>query len=426
MRPVRTLLFLASLVLAPAAAGQTIVNEGSGDRRDALDAMIFQPAPTAELLAASDWIGEKPSAASLSGKPVLVLTWAEWYRQSHAVAMLGQRLADEHASDGLVVIGVHDGEGWEEAKRFASQRRLSYPIVRDEGGAIREAMRVDQDPDIYVIDRAGNLRFADIATDSARAAVSAVVGEALDEAAGVRQRLAAEAAERDRASRLPTTISGDVDFSQLPPVGFGRPSDEVYAAAGWPEQPEDNSNRRRRDDSGPRSLSLPGDGWFRGRVPKTEGKVVVVYNWHPSDRDTMDRLMFRMDELQRQRARDVVVVGLMAGVAERRRSRNTDPRDNIPVTTETIERFVGNRQIDQYLVASPSGSPIPPISTRNSRRNEALIGAIAVVSTDGIVRRAAHWTEWDDIRRALDTVLRVDPGIQARRDAEDAFIRGRR
>ena len=105
----KAVLTISTLGLAASASAQDVRNEGAGSRRDALDRMIFKPAPTDDLLAASDWIGDKPTAASLNGKPVLVFTFAEWYRPSHTAAMLGKRLKDQHPE--LVIIGVHDSEG---------------------------------------------------------------------------------------------------------------------------------------------------------------------------------------------------------------------------------------------------------------------------------------------------------------------------
>lgn len=422
----------AAAMLAVAVAGsglaQPIVSEGVGERRSELDQMRFKPAPMAAILGATDWIGDKPAASDLNGNAVLIFSWAEWYRPSHAVAMLANRLAVEFGDSGLVVIGVHDAEGWGEAKRFAAQRRLSYPIVRDDGGGIRRTLLVDQDPDIYVVDRAGQLRYADIATDSARAAVQEVLGEDADAAASVEQRLAQQAAERERVSRLPSGLSDNINFADLPAIAFTPPAPEEYQTANWPKAAEtDNRRSNRRGDDGPRGLALPAEGWYKGSPPSAAGKVLVVYNWHPADRATMDQLMYRMDDLQRRLARDVLVVGVLAPFGDdRSRQQNPGSLESIDVSPATIEQYVGDRRLDHALVAVPSGSPVPPINAGNSRRGVSATGAVAVVSTDGIVRRAEHWSSWDEIQRTIDQVLRVDPGVKARRDAEEAYIRGGR
>ena len=44
--------------------------------------------------------------------------------------------------------------------------------------------------------------------------------------------------------------------------------------------------------------------------------------------------------------------------------------------------------------------------------------------SDGRVRRSALWTDWGEIQQAIDHLLRVDPGVKARRKAEERYIRG--
>ena len=418
-----------ALILAISACGgaaQQVVNEGTGDRRAALDAMIYKPAPLATILQQSDWIGTAPTLGDLSGRPVLVFTWAEWYRPSHAVAALAERLASE--VDDLAVIGVHDGEGWEEAKAFAERRKLSFPIVRDADGSIRRELRVDQDPDVYVVDRAGQVRYADITTESVRAAVEAVAGEDTDAASTVESRLAAARADAERQQRQSRGINAGVGLENVLNVPFAKPSADDYAAVKWPERKisEDERRRNRRgDDAGPTSWSVPGEGWFRDRAPATDGRVLVVYTWHPADRSTLDQLMFFMDDVQQQLRRDVVVIGVLGPFADessRRRNQEPDPIRDLPATTDTIETYVGSRSLEHYLVAMPGGVDIP-ISDSRGRRGEVPLGAVMIVSTDGIVRRAEFASSWDELRRALDTTLRVDPGVKARRAAEDDFIR---
>ncbi|MEM9166031.1 MAG: TlpA disulfide reductase family protein [Planctomycetota bacterium] len=429
MRTVRALSAITLAALAGPATAQSvdgIIGEASGSRKVALDAMTLKAAPMSELFDASSWIGTAPSAASISGKPVLLVSWSEWYRPSHAVMRLAQRLADDNP--GLVVIGVHAEEGWDEAAEFIERRKITFPTVRDEGGSIRAAYSMDQDPDAYVIDRAGQLRFADITTESIRRAIEIVLAEDADSAARAEARLADAAARAEADRRRASAIGGDVSLTNLPKIPFAPPPAEAYAMANWPQQAEPDSRSRRRGEEGPVRIdvrSFPAQGWFRGRVPDIDGKVVVIYNWHPLDRDSMDRLMYRMDDLQRRLARDVVVVGMISPANSRLSRRNDDPSANLAMNVSTIERLVGTREFEQYLVASEANSPIPQVAGQGSRRNEALIGAVAVLSTDGIVRRAEHSTEWPDIQRALDQVLRVDPGVRARRAAEDAYIRGR-
>ncbi len=424
---IRTCTYLIAALSAAACAGQGIVNEGAGTRRAALDKMIYEPAPITTILEQEEWIGQAPTLADLSGRPVLVFTWAEWYRPSQNVAMRAKQLAAE--IDDLVVIGVHDVEGWEEAAVFAERRSLGFPIVRDADGSIRKALMVDQDPDVYVFDRAGQVRFADITTESLRAAVDEVAGEDTEAASSIESRLASERAAVERERRMSRGINEGVGFENVLNVPFAPPSAEEYAAVKWPERElspnERRRNSRRNADAGPTAWAAPGEGWFRDRAPNINGRVRVVYTWHPSVRSSLDELMFRMDDVQQRYRRDVVVVGVMGPMNtddRRRRNEEPDPLRDLPATTDTIQTYVGNRSLSQYLVAMPGGVNIPVEDTRN-RRGGVPIGAVMIVSTDGIVRRAEYASNWEELQRALDTTLRVDPGVKARRAAEDAFIR---
>ncbi|MEL6498934.1 MAG: TlpA disulfide reductase family protein [Planctomycetota bacterium] len=422
---IRTFAAVVGSLAALGAAGQAVINEGTGARRAALDKMVYQPAPTRTILQKDEWIGDAPTLGDISGRPMLVFTWAEWYRPSHSVAMLAKRLGEEFPD--LVVVGVHDDEGWDEAQTFAERRKLGFPVVRDTDGSIRGELKSDQDPDVYVFDRAGQVRYADITTESVRAAVQEVAGEDAAAAASVESTRAQRRADAERERRLSRGINERIDLDAGLNVPFVKPPAEEYAAVEWPtkEVSERERRRNRRGDTGPVSIAVPPSGWFNDRAPNTEGRVVVMYLWHPVARWSIDDLMVRIDDLQRTYSRDVVVVGALIPVVDtsrRRGSEPTDPLFQLPISNETIDQYVGSRRLAHYLIPL-EGSPMPSLDTRNRRDPLALIGSVGIISSDGVLRRQELFTDWDDLRRALDTTLRVDPGVKARRAAEDAFIR---
>lgn len=423
---IRTCTMLLAALSALGATAQTVVNEGTGDRRASLDAMVYNPAPTTMLLQGDEWIGAAPTLADVSGRPMLVFTWAEWYRPSHAVAMLAKRLSEEFPD--LVVIGVHDDEGWEEAQTFAERRRLGFPIVRDSEGSIRAELKVDQDPDVYVFDRAGQVRYADITTESVRIAIEEVAGEDSDSAANIEASRAAAQAAAERERRLSRGINEGVALDRKLNVPFARPTPEEYAAAAWPvkQLSADERRRNRRGETGPVAIPIPTEGYFRGETPNTNGRVVVMYLWHPAARYSIDEVMPLMDRVQQQYSRDVVVIGAMVPYADesnRRRNEEQPPIYRLPVNNDTVEQYIGSRDLSHAIIASEGGTPLPSIEGNNRRNRSATFGSIGIISTDGILRRIELYTEWEELRRALDTTLRVDPGVKARRAAEDAFIR---
>lgn len=418
-------------VLALGAFGtvhaQDVRNEGTGERRNQLDSMIYKPAPIDKVLAQGDWIGAKPSAADLSGKVVMLVTWAEWYRPSHSAAMLAQRLLDQHGSEGFVVIGVHDGEGWETAQEFATKRKLAFPVVRDADGSIRQTLQVDQDPDIYVIDRAGNMRYADITTETATLAVETLLGEDQQAAAGALSTLEQQR-QRERAeARRSGAINQNVTLENLPVIPFTKPSPEAYAAVDWPKIDKELLEKAKSYEELTPPFAVPDGEWLNGK-PSTEGKIIVAYVWHPSARDVVNDLMLRMEDIHKQQGRDIAVMGFMIPSAENRNRNDQGLVVNkfldVPITLEGMKGSLGNRRITQPLLAV-QGSPMPQVGENNSRDNADLFGRVIIVSTDGRVRRSTLYTNWSKVQQAIDHLLRVDPGVQARRKAEEMYIRGR-
>ena len=426
-----------SMVAAVVAAGllgsvhaQDVRNEGTGSRRAALDAMIYQQAPMDAVLSGSEWIGQQPSAADLSGKVVMVFTFAEWYRPSQSAALLAKRLVDEHGGDGFAVIGVHDKEGWDEVASFAEKRKLAFPIVRDAEGKMRAALKVDQDPDIYVIDRAGNLRYADITTETAAEAVELLMGEDQTSAASALSLREQERARQRAEARRSGAINQNVSLENLPVVPFTAPSPEVYASVNWPKIDEELLEKAQSYEELTPPFAVPEGEWLNGK-PNTDGKIIVAYLWHPAAKELMTDLMLKMEDIHKQQGRDIAVMGFMIPHAESgNRSRRgggglvADKFLDIPITQQGMKHALGNRRITQSLLASP-GSPMPTVGNERRRSNDSdIFGRIIVVSTDGRVRREAMYNEWSKVQQAIDHLLRVDPGVKARREAEDRYIRG--
>jgi hypothetical protein len=67
-----------------------------------------------------------------------------------------------YKDQGLVLIGVHTTKGSEKMAAFAKDVGIDYPIAIDINKQTISSFAVDSYPDYYVIDRKGNLRFADL------------------------------------------------------------------------------------------------------------------------------------------------------------------------------------------------------------------------------------------------------------------------
>ncbi len=73
----------------------------------------------------------KLSLASYRGRPVVLNFWASWCVPCKEEAPLLESVWKRHRDEGLVVLGVDINDLRGDARRFARENRMSYPIVFD-------------------------------------------------------------------------------------------------------------------------------------------------------------------------------------------------------------------------------------------------------------------------------------------------------
>ena len=90
-----------------------------------------------------------------------------------------KELQATYADDGLVVVGVHTQNAKEKVDGFVEEQEISYAVAVDAAGARSTvaAMNVDSFPDYYLIDREGNLRYADLSNGEVDAAIEHLLAE---------------------------------------------------------------------------------------------------------------------------------------------------------------------------------------------------------------------------------------------------------
>lgn len=423
-RRCQTLTLVATLALAGQAIAQqdaNILREATGNRATALTEMELQPFDAKLWSSLDSWTNGDPlDAAATEGKVVLIAMWASWNPASTRVLPMLQNLKSNLEADGLVIVGVHHKDGWDQAEQTLTQRRAELLVAHDAEGTFREAIDADQDPDFYVIDRAGQMRYADIRTESVREAVRKLLAEDVATAASLSDRLAAEAAKADAELRKPRTIQSSLDLRSLPEVPFVAPDPLVYAAADWPEIKEDENNRNRDQNQGPVLRPVPDGGWISGVKPKTDGRMVVYYAWELDDPRSAE-IARQMERLQTQLGRDVVVAGICTGVRSADRgSRNQEQIDPGEFVSR-IQRFRFTHGLTHPTFADPGGSMF---SDGNSNRRNDEDYVAMVVSSDTVVRWQGAVSD-PAFRAALNRVVDVDPGVRMRRAAEQNYIRSR-
>ena len=70
-------------------------------------------------------------------------------------------LSQKYADDGVVFIGIdsHNDTSVEAIKAYAEEHGKSYTILKDEGNKYADAIGAKVTPEIYVVDKEGNLRY---------------------------------------------------------------------------------------------------------------------------------------------------------------------------------------------------------------------------------------------------------------------------
>ena len=100
------------------------------------------------------------SLRALRGRVVLVNFWATWCEPCIREMPSLQQLRDQLHADGFEVLAVNYQEGPARINGFIEKMKLTLPIVRDTDGSVARAWRARIFPANFLIDRAGDIRYA--------------------------------------------------------------------------------------------------------------------------------------------------------------------------------------------------------------------------------------------------------------------------
>lgn len=372
-----------AVLTASTAAGPDVRLEGSGEQRTKLDAISYKPFDTGLCSKLTDWTGgDALTPESISGKVVLFVTWSSWYKTSFDALRTAQTLHSRHSGNGLIVVGVHHKEGWARAAEVTKARDVQFRTALDKSGDFRKALHCTQDPDFYLVDRAGRLRYADIETASVEAATDALVAESRDQAA---------AAARPEPSAAPADAGREAAASGDPApgaAGFKQPDAAAYAAAKWPAH---NSGQLSAKNMQGKPLPKPlGKEKYLGTRPDRNGKVTVIDFW-ATWCGPCRQVMPSLDSLQKANPDDLVVIGL-----------SDEPEGTVK----------------GYLKKNPHGyaQAVDPTRTLNTALQVRGIPHVIVLSSDGVIRWQGH-PAVPDFKQAVADCIAADPGVKARRSA---------
>lgn len=115
------------------------------------------------LASIGEWINVEdvtPTLETLRGRPVVVEFWATWCPPCVKSVPHLVDLHEEHADDGLAILGIHAQRGASEREAiesFVERNAMAYPVGLDLDGAAMRAYGVRGIPRAFVYDRAGEL-----------------------------------------------------------------------------------------------------------------------------------------------------------------------------------------------------------------------------------------------------------------------------
>lgn len=376
------------------AQNPEIRREGQGERRAAVTAMELKPFDVTVLGGLKDWTnGTAPTAESLKGKPVVLVFFSSWVPASRTALGQAAQLAKTPET---VVIGIAAADRFEDAKKLFTDSGHSFLLARDEGGAMRKALQSDGDPDFYVIDRAGNLRFADIETVSAGRALELVAAETEQSAAAKPGEVAASAkAAAQAAGRTRDTGRVLAPGERAKPV-VKLPDSSAYSAVLWPRKNIKELVQPHATDIQGKTMPAEVDPaameWLQEKPEDLAGKVVVVDFW-ATWCGPCKRSKPMLDDLA-EKNRDVLAVIAMSGY--------NDPKPDVLRHLRTFPSNLYHAYDNEQKVGQALSVQAYP--------------TVFVMSSDGIVRWMGNPLD-PNFRQTVEQIIKLDPGAAARRAA---------
>jgi cytochrome c biogenesis protein CcmG, thiol:disulfide interchange protein DsbE len=153
---VRTVWVIVGVVVVAALAVSFYL--GGGPRRPDVVAgpssLAGAPAASYDITRAD---GSPDSLARYRGKVVLVNLWASWCPPCREEMPALEKLYRAHLAQGLVVLGIDQGESANVAADYARARGVTFPILIDDQQQYGRAYAAEGLPTSVLVDRSGHI-----------------------------------------------------------------------------------------------------------------------------------------------------------------------------------------------------------------------------------------------------------------------------
>ena len=269
----RSIATLSTLILAGSALGlgtlaaPGVEREGNAEHVNAMIELECKPFDTTLFDGLTNWsLASTIDASAIENKVVLISMVDSGNPKSLLTLSTLARYERQNADDGLVTLAVHPELGWEAMQEKIDDGRVKVLTAMDPGNAFATALGSDDAPDLYLIDRAGQLRYADLESRSLKRAVGQLLRETQEEAIA-NAKLQSEGVEiadtsesKDDAKPEPKTITS-----------------EAYASADWPQQNQAKFKAKNFQGQ-PLPVPLGNEEWLSDKKD-TENKVIVLDFW---------------------------------------------------------------------------------------------------------------------------------------------------
>jgi thiol-disulfide isomerase/thioredoxin len=394
----------AALMACSVGVGQSnddVVRQGAGERRAQLNSMELTAVEQSLFSGLSQWTNGGPiSAADLQGKVTLIMTWSTWYPPANRMLPTVQRIASRYADQGLTVLVVHRAPEWDEAVKSFKEMPKNMILAQDDG-TLRSRLLAAQDPEFYVIDRAGQMRFAAVDNRSVENAVEIAIKETADQAGAIPTALATAAAQKEDERWRTRGVSRE--YLQVlrgaEDLEFELPDASAYGAARWPTFENQGGGYGQADSVGDFASLMNGWTWLTRR-PAVQGKVVVVDFWRTWCGPCI-RAIPGLEALQREYRNELAIIAISSP-------------DDRGESESKVRAFLAGKNPEYFYAFDESKSFQDRIGIDG-------FPTVLVVSSDGVIRWKGN-PHSRDFRTAVTGVIANDPGVRARRAARTQLL----